>query len=365
MSTLATKKMLGAYFQAPRVSGYYSGMFTASPENFYNTESVEMDIMRSGDDVAIVVDNLDTGYRLNAADDFVNKEFTAPVFKEKIVLNSFDLLKRGFGDNPFAEVGFRAKLIQKAFSGVLTIENKIRRAIELQSSQVLQTGTVSLTDADGVARYAINYAPKAAHFPTAGVSWATATLAQKLADLVALCEAIHSNGGAPVDELTFGATAWENLIQTTGMSTRLDLQRANLGTITPMARRGDGGIYRGTLEIGNYKVDCFTTDGRYKHPQTGVITPFTAPGKIVARASGACVFKATFGAIPNIGKILGATRTILPEMPTRMASTSARMDLHTNVWLSEDGEQLFAGVGSRPLMIPSSIDTFGCLTTQL
>lgn len=365
MSTLATKKMLTSYFEQRRVTGYYSGMFTAKPENFYESESVELDIMRSGDDVAIVVDEISTGYRLNSFDDFVNKEFTAPVYKEAITLNSFELLKRSFGDNPFEQTGFRAKIIQKAFAGMLGIENKIRRSIELQASQVLQTGTVSLTDAAGNVRYNISYAPKATHFPTAGVSWATATAAQKIGDLTALCEVIQSDCGAPVDELTFGTLAWEAFIGTAGVLDRLDIMRANFGSLTPLARRGDGGIYRGVLQLGNYMVDVYTTDGRYKNPATGTTTPYTAPGKVVARASSVSDFRATFGAIPNIGKELGVKRPILPEMPTRMASAGMRIDLHTNVWLSDDGEQLHAGVGSRPLMIPTSIDTFGALTTQL
>jgi hypothetical protein len=30
-----------------------------------------------------------------------------------------------------------------------------------------------------------------------------------------------------------------------------------------------------------------------------------------------------------------------------------------------DGEQFFAGFGSRPLLIPTAIDTYGCLDTDL
>ena len=166
------------------------------------------------------------------------------------------------------------------------------------------------------------------------------------------------------DELAVGADAWENLLQTDGFLDRFNQRRADLGMITPMQSRGGGGIYRGTIELGNYKLDVFTYNGRYKDPQTGVSTPYLDPGKIVVKSSGARM-DATFGAIPNIGALLGANGRLIPELPSRMSSPGNGMDLFTNVWMSQDGEQLFGGVGARPLMVPTAIDTFGCLDTQL
>ena len=71
---------------------------------------------------------------------------------------------------------------------------------------------------------------------------------------------------------------------------------------------------------------------------------------------------ATFGNIPNIGQELGVTGRVLPEIPPRFSNVAGVMDLITNVWVTPNGEQLFAGVGVRPLFIPTAIDKFGCLT---
>lgn len=364
MSGNTTTRMIAAYFQEGDVLPYFAGMFGLRPENIHSSEVVEIDIVRSEEDVSIVVQDLATGYRMNSGDLFTNKSFKPPIHKEAIPINAHELIKRQPGQDPFATPDFRANVILKMFSGMRKVQRKIVRAIELQASQVLQTGVVTLTDINGTALYTLDFKPKSSHFPTAGTSWATATLAQKIADLTSLCDKIRSDGLVSPDELTFGATAWENLLQTAGFLDRFDALRANLGTVTPMERRGGGGIYRGVIELGNYKLDVYTYDGRYKNPQTGVSTPFMAPGKIVARASSARL-DATFGAIPNIGALLGASARLLPELPARLSSTSAGMDLFTNVWMSADGESLFGGVGARPLMVPTAIDTFGCLNTQL
>lgn len=364
MSGTTTRRMISAYFQEAAPTAFFSGFFTASPENFHTSEEVEIDIVRSEEDVSIVIQDLSTGYRMNSEDLYTNKGFKPPVHKEALPLNSHDLIKRMAGENPFQSPEFRANIITRMFSGMRKVERKIRRAIELQASQVMQTGVVTLTDSAGTALYTLNYAPKATHFPTAGVSWATATTAQKIADLNSLAEVIRGDGLSDPDTIIMGASVFENLAQDAGFQSRLDNRRIDLGTIAPLSTLGNGGIYRGQLEVGNYRYDLWTYGGRYKHPQTGVSTPFMDPGKVIIRASSGRL-DATFGAIPNIGALLGASGRLLPELPSRMTSVANGMDLFTNVWLSGDGEQLFGGVGARPLMVPTAIDTFGCLDTQL
>jgi hypothetical protein len=250
------------------------------------------------------------------------------------------------------------------FSGLRKVEQKIRRAIELQASQILQTGAVNLTDGGGNLLYTLDFSPKVEHFPTAGTSWASASLSQKISDLQDLATVIRSNGYASPDQLILGRSVLENLIGTEGFLERLDAARADLGTLTAGSTVGSGGTYHGTLKIGAYRYDVFTYDAEYEDPQTLASTPYLDPGKIVMRASSGRL-DATFGGIPNIGQELGVTTRILPEMPSRLSSSAQRMDLFTNVWLSPDGEQLFGGVGTRPLMLPKAIDTFGCLDTQL
>lgn len=364
MSGQTTKRMIRAYNQMAPAMLFLSGFFQSPPENFHTTEEVEIDIVRSDEDVSIVVQDLTTGYRMNSDDLYTNKGFKPPIHKEAIAINSFDLLKRMPGATPFESPDFRANLITRMFNGMTKVERKIRRAVELQASQVMQTGVVTLTDSAGAALYTLDYKPKASHFPTAGVSWATATGAQKMADLTSLGEVIRNDGLGDPDQLIMGIDAFENFISDSAVQNRLDNRRIELGGVAPEVR-GNGATFQGWIRLGNYRYEMWTYAGRYKDPQTGNKISFVDAGKIIMRDSMGRM-DATFGAIPNIGASLGQQATrLLPELPGRISNAAGGMDLFTNAWLSADGEQMFGGVGARPLMIPTAIDTYGCLDTQL
>lgn len=364
MSTVTTKRMLRAYEQMAQPILFLSGLFQSPAENFHDTEEVEIDIVRSDEDISIVIQDLSTGYRMNSEDQYTNKGFKPPVHKEAAPINSFDLLKRMPGKNPFESSDFRGNLILRMFKNMVKVERKIRRSIELQASQVLQTGVVTLTDSNGVALYTLDFKPKTAHFPTAGTAW-SAGGADPVGDINSLAEVIRGNGLANPDQLIMGVSAFEAFIKNADVQKRFDTRRFDLGTIAPMEMRGEGGSYRGTVEIGNYRYDVWTYGGRYKHPQTGASTQFIDPAKVVVRASSGRL-DLTFGAIPNIGALLnGGAAQLLPELPGRVANANGGMDMFTNVWTTDDGEQLIGGMGARPLAIPTAIDTFGCLDTGL
>lgn len=364
MSGKDTKHMIPVYVQMAAPTMFLSGFFLSPIRNFYTSESVELDIVRSDEDISIVVTDLSTGYRFNSEDLYTNKEFKPPIHKEAVPISSFDLIKRMPGQDPFQSPDYRANVIARIFSAAVKIERKIRRSIELQASQVLQTGTITLTDSDGNALFTVDFKPKATHFPNAAVAWDQAT-ADIAGDINGLAEVIRNDGLTDCDQLLMGVDAFEAFIKDDEIQARYDNRRIDLGTIAPMQMRGAGGNFRGIVEVGNYRYDIWTYGGRYKDPQSGVKTQYISPEKVVVRASSGRL-DATFGAIPNIGNLLGAgAGRILPELPGRIRNSAGGMDLFTNAWISADGEQLFAGVGARPLMIPTAIDTFGCLDTGL
>ena len=366
MSGKNTVRMINAYNQQlARPTLFFSGMFESPPQNFYDSEDVEIDITRGDEDIAIVVQDLSAGYRKNTADVYTNKRFKAPIYKESVPINSTDLIKRQPGSNPFESLDYRANALRQMMQGMAKVEAKIRRAVEQQASQVLQTGTATLTDENGAALYSIDYKPKATHFPTAAVSWATATGKQMRDDLSGLAEEIRDNGLEDPDRYYMGTDAFETFISNAENQARFDNLGIDMGRLAGGTKQGSGATYRGVIDLGNYKFEVWTYNGKYKDPQTGNKLRFLDAGKVICR-SGSGRLDATFGAIPNIGKLLGQQPTqLLPDLPGRFSNRAGGMDLFTNVWLTDDGEQMFGGVGSRPLLIPTAIDTFGCLDTQL
>jgi len=361
MSDASTKKMLTKYLSEADTSMFLTSQFRAPSENFYNSESVEIDIERSGEDVAIVIGNMKEGYRKNAADIYTNKEFTAPVFKELAPLNAFSLLKRDFGDNPFADVGFQQKATKRAFGLMRKMEKKIRRAIELMASQVLQTGTVNMIDDNGAVLFTVDFKPKSSHFTTVGTAWSNSG-ADAIGDIALMADTIRNDGLSDANQLYFGETAFAEFQNNDEVKEKMDLIRLNIGRMDPInpAQSGTrGGVFRGTIDIGPNKFDMWTYGARYTHPQTGVATQFIDKGNDIVKSADTRL-DATYGSIPRFGTQNGQS---LRFMPRRITNRDARIDFFPNSWVELDGQTLNVSISARPLLIPTAIDTYGCLTT--
>ena len=359
MSDLVTKKMLASYEQDAEPSLFFSGMFQSPRSNFHNSEEVEIDIVRSEEDISIAIHDLSTGARSNSNDLYTNKAFKPPIHKEAGPINAHNMIKRQPGQDPFQEVDFQANAIAQGTRLGRKLQRKILRAIEQQSSQVLTTGTVTLIDENGVAIYTIDYKPKATHFPTSSIAWSSAS-STKLADIQSLANVIRSDGLANPDMLIMGEGSYELFVNDDAVLTKFDTTRIAGQGLVSMKLMGNGGIFRGVVEIGNYKYDVWTYGGRYKHPQTGVSTAFIPDDKVIVRASTGRL-DATFGGIPRIA---GIDPRVPSALTSRISVPGQMLDLQMNAWITPDGETMMVQAGTRPLMIPTAIDTYGCLDTN-
>ena len=360
MSDETTRRMIEAYRQIGEPTMFFTGMFQTPMINMHTSEEVEIDIVRADEDISVVVTDISSGYRYNSDDIYTNKSFIPPVHREAAPINAFDLLKRRPGEDPFMSPNFQASATIKAFNVIRKIENKIRRSIELQAAQVLQTGRATLTDMAGNNLFNIDYSPKTSHFPTTANAW-NGSNADPAGDIDRLAEVIRNDGLTDPDMLIMGSRAFEAFIQNDEIRNRLDNRRFEMGRIVPMDRMGNGGTYRGTVEIGNYSYDIWSYGGRYKSPQTSRKIQYMDESKVIVRASSGRL-DGTFGAIP---RVVPPESRVLPFIPDRVSDTAGAMDMFMNAWVTPDGEQLFVGAGSRPLMIPTAIDTFGCLETSV
>ena len=358
--------MIRAYFQDARPTGFFRGLFQSPAENFFNSESVELDIVRGDEQVAIAVQDLTAGYRKNSVDVYTNKEFVPPVFKESFGLTSNDLLKRQAGSNPFADFTYRAHIVKQMMRGMRKQEEKIERANELQASQVMQTGTATLTDSAGNSVYSISYSPKATHFPTVGTAWDAG--GDIIGDLLSITNVIRNDGLDDPRITIWGEGAYEAALGNADFLARFESRRADLGAISPMITGGTSGAnFRGFVDLGNFKIEIWTYGARYVHPQTGVKTQYMDPKKVIVMTE-APRLDALFGAVPHIGRELGLGGQSIADklgLPGRFGSSGAGMDMFSNAWLSEGGDQLFGGVASRPLFAPTAIDRFGCIDSDI
>lgn len=362
----STVKMLALYEQDdtnPQM--FFSGMFQVTPDNFFATEAVELDIIRADQSIALTVQDVSAGYRMNAESLYEKKEITPPPFKEAFTVNAFELLKQQPGQNPFQNPNIQLNLIRKVYRGVRKIARKISRANELQAAQVLQEGKATFRDEDGGVMFTLSYNPSATHYPTASVAWDQAG-ADILGDLEGLANVIRTDGLVTPNRLIFGSKAFAAAMANEKFLARFNIRNANFGFLQPPEMRGQGGIYHGTVAIGSYNYEVWTYDGSYADPQTGVDTPYMNPSKVLVMSTQTRL-DAAFGAVPNIGELLGAsTRAqFLPELPPRLSSVNGAFDIFLNAWMDERMENLFAGAASRPVMIPTNLDGFGAINTGI
>lgn len=357
MSDASTRRMIDMYMEEAEAPMFLSGFFATPPNNFHNSEKVEVDVQRDQEDIAIVIEDLSVGGRENENSRYTNKSLTPPIFKELGTVTAFDLIKRRAGQSDFADPNFAANATEQAFVIARKLERKIRRSIEMMASQVLQTGALTLIDSAGTALYNLDFLSKSTHKVTVSTTWATdGSTGSPLADLESLARVVRRDGHKNPTRLLFGSSAYQRLLANASVKARVDQLGIGIGAITPVAR-GQGATFQGWIWIGNYRFEMWTYDGYYKHPQTGVLTDYIGADNVIMMCDGARL-DLSYGAIPTL---LPPDPQVAAFLPPRMSSSELGLDLNMNAWVTENREHLKIQVGARPLTIPTAIDTFACL----
>lgn len=352
-------KWLGLFRQMRSSANFLSRLFTIKPGGIYKGAKVAIDIQRFGEDVAIVVRKC-TGPNLNDFDIFTTKEFTPPEYGEAFPLDVCDLLTRMAGVDPFSAEGveYQAQMVAHMAQGFVLIDDKIKRAVELQASQILQTGTLVLTDENGDTRYELDFQPKATHFPTVTIDWDQAT-STKLADLESLAGVIRADGKVDPDMLIMGAEALRNFLADTDVQAQLDNRRMTLGEIAPQFV-DSGATFYGSVWVGTYMFSIFAYPETFTDPQAGTPTKYIEDDKVVMLSSRTRL-DMTAAEVPLP---LGPDPRVAGLLPGRMTSREDGFDVTPNVYATPNGKQIMGELESRPLLVPVQIDGFGCLDTM-
>lgn len=346
---------------------WLTGLLNFDPEiNVHNGQAVTIDIQRLSERLSITQPTRNGGYRDVTSEKFTNKEFVPPVNADSHSLNSWNLLERVPGQNPFDDNDFVSKAMMEASRNMALISDGIARTIELQASQVMQTGEITLNDENGSNVYTINFAPKSTHFPTVTTAWSN-TASTPLVDMENLAEVIRADGLSDVTDVIMGRNAARHFQNHPTVRNLLDNRRINIGDIEPRGM-GQGATFIGDIQLGTYRVNVWTYAGRYDDPQTGVSTRYIADDNVVMLALGPSNTEGDNTVRTRIDLTYGRHMPIrepLPEarrfIPGGISDGMMRMDM--NAWFTDDGHGLTVGAGIRPLVIPVGIDTFGTLDT--
>ena len=352
---------LQLFTQMRRPNSFLTRFFTIKPGGTYNGDKVAIDVERYGEAVAIAIKKC-TGPNLNDIDEFTTKEFTPPTYGEGFPLDVCDLLNRMAGVDPYtaAYTEYAGQLVAMMAKGFTLIDDKIKRAVELQASQILQTGKLTLTDGTGDTVYELDFKPKATHFPTVGTSWSDTATADPLSDLEALAKVIRSDGKINADRLVFGDVALRNFLKNDEVQKMLDNRRIEVGGIAPEFD-DSGATFYGFVWVGAYRFEMWTYPDTYEDPQTGIPTEYVTADKIIMTSSRTRL-DMTSARVPLP---LGPDPRVAGLLPGRMTSREENFDVTPNVYTTPNGKQIMGELESRPLLIPVQIDGFGCLDTEI
>jgi hypothetical protein len=178
-----------------------------------------------------------------------------------------------------------------------------------------------------------------------------------------LCDEVRKDSGFFPSIAIMGNTAWNNFSKATSVKEALDNRRMELGLIMPREINSAGAKYQGTVSVGSYTVEIWTYPASYNHVQTGTDTPYLTADSCIMLSPNA-IMKLAYGGFP--------TPLIAPDprlaayraaVPARVPLSQGFVDLHPNVWATEDGSAIKGAVRCRPLPIPIDIDSFGCINT--
>jgi hypothetical protein len=360
MAGNTTTHLIDMYVDEATPVPYLTSKFRAPPKNYYTSQKVELDIVRDTEEVAIVIQDLSAGSRENEMTLYQNKGFVPPVYDEAATLSAIDMMQRFPGQDVFSDPDYAANATEWAFTIFRKLENKIRRAVELQAAQVLQTGKLNLTDKSGRPLYVLDYGPRTTHFVTAGTAWGS-NGANPMGDIGLLADVVRRDGRGVPNELIFGKRSWRDFIADATVKAAFNLWRMSFGMIQPTGAKTSGGVsFKGRINIDNYDYDIYVYDGTYVDPQTGNTLNYVSQDSVIMLSDNSRL-DLTFGAIP---KLKAPDSPAMAFLPPRISNGDVRIDLSVFAWFTPDGKHLKLSAGTRPLAIPTAIDTFGCLTTR-
>ena len=354
-------KIVEAFNRKPDINkmGFLSSFFRTTEDSFTDAEEFEYDLTRTGEEVAPVVRDLNTGAVYIVEDKFGNKKVPFPVYALASVAGIAQLMKRQPGENSYAEkvnwLGKIAKILVNAFSKMTTM---LRYSIELQAAQVLQTGKITLTDEKGNAVYDLDLKPKASHFPAAAIAWGASGATIKK-DITALADVIRNDGLCDVTNLIFGKEAWEAFISDNDIKDSLKQDGLRLGTLNP-SLVNKGGKYMGWIDIGAYRFDLWLYNAGYNKFGSKDKVKFVEDNKIIFLPDTEDLdFRKMFGGIPSVDP-----DAMFPELFAGKIQIDNEYDFRPRVWFEKKNEAYVGEIKSRPLCWPFSIDRYGCLKVK-
>jgi hypothetical protein len=330
---LFTKMVMEVYKERSKPTAFLRSFF---PNKVSPTLELSIEVQRGKEKVAVDVLRGTEGNR-NTFTRSTEKIFIPPYYREWFDATQLQLYDRLYGATEINDAVFAA-YINNVVDAQMECQNKIERAYELQCSQVLESGIVTLNNGNN-----IDFKRKAASLvdPGAGQYWANAV--DPFAQLEAGCNFLRQVGksNASVFNLILGSQAYTDLLKNTEFKNRQNLFSLALDAVAPPQRNAEGASLHGEITCGSYKVRLWTYPQFYDNA-SGVSTPYVNSKKVVMIPE-TPTFRLGFAAVPQL---------ITPNNPVPKVGAFVFGE-----YLDQRGKARIMDVESAGVAIPVAVDT--------
>ena len=327
------------------------GLAAFFPTKTTGSKLISIEVERNLQNVAVDVQRCTDPVR-NLFSKSTEKIFEPPYYNESFDFTACDRYDVTFAQNNGPTKVDAQMLIADAMKKVKTLKNKIIRAIELQRSQVLQTGIVVLKNGDS-----IDYKRKAASLPVlaGGNKWNVPATCKPLNDLKTGMDFLREeglSGGATINAI-MGASAYQNFMASAQIKEEAEFRKINrIDLNMPQFDNVSGMVFQGQVAAGDYIVNIWTYNEFFIHPETGVRTKYIDPNNVVM-VTDDFVGATSFAGVPAILGDVTNGQYVAP-----MEGEFYVRDIIDQVKMAWD----FI-ISSAPLVVPVSIDRIYTIKT--
>jgi len=271
---LFTKELVARFSDRVKPKAFLRSFFK---ETESASKSISIEVERDAQSVAVDVVRGTEGNR-NTWDKSTEKIFVPPYYNEYFDATQLDCYEDLFVSGSIAPVNF-GKFLEAAISKMEGLFDKVDRAYELQASQVLLSGIVTLKNGiniDFKRKAASLVAYNAAH----DFSITTVDPNTKLLEGCTFLKEVGKSEGAVINAI-FGSAALSAYLSNPKVQSRALAVQYGLDAIVPAQRNALGQSFHGEISVGSYRVRIWSYPETYKHPVTGTTTSYMDSKKVV------------------------------------------------------------------------------------
>lgn len=349
-------------FQRAMLEAYEEGV-SQDPEQYFLSnlfreevispvDEIELDVIRGSRRIAADVTRGGGVGNTNYVNQYTNKSYKVPLYWEQTPITASMLNKRVPGMDAFRSPAMSeaAKIGYHVGRAQAEQVKKIKRAIELQAAQALQTGIVTLKNADNIDFHkdsSLNNVPS--------TKWDNG--GSPIDDIEALAVEIYQKGKVKPNTAIFSANAWIAFRKNANVQSFFDKRFIEPGLLRP-EETVLGATLQGRISIGDFMLNLYTYDGFYENSNGSNVSYMNSETVIVMNSL--AMLAKGYGATEVLAESREEYRSLgLPELPEFVAG--AFVPFYYTMYPST----MYAGVQSAPIVIPKAIDTIGTITDCL